>query len=586
MNDKKTLKKRIIIILFALVMSLSWTFICRNVLVKKSYFFGFFLFNFCCWLLFSYAFASSIKKDNAASSEAKQPVKQSGETPVWPIKKDNAASSKAKPPVKQSEETPVWLKEAFDNWKSEQKDQKPALCPVKIDGQSVHVSLADYLVFYNKNFVEHKAALYQYFGVISLTEKEPLISLYEDSELRCSYRLQTEGDEDFTGKYFQAGVNLYFQGNPAVPVCQIDGFISDTPEKRKMNRGDIAYRMEVCFLGNDDDSKKRYEENRGKDLGWKALKYAGMVTPRNVRLVGICPKCGQSFAFHSYAVYLTQDDAAYSDDGLDVCTITDPNIDKSTWMYEADGKTFRYYNSFCCPYCGEPYIDYKNQPENKKFGVSACVHLGHQLYQAGYEHSKQLSEQDKKPEEMADTGSDNEHGKQFSEPERKPEEKADSGSDNGSDSVELDDLSYIKKMYHQQNGPWHRYSILIDARPAAWITIIDWADYMAEADLDKITTVTYGSPGEKEKEINDQFKKYKKMANIPELQNERSRLAIGGVSRVLHCPVKIVWFNQKRVIKVFTWVDDDKLMERYVETVIRRTFGTADAMKPVMPYNA
>lgn len=43
MNDKKTLKKRIIIILFALVMSLSWTFICRNVLVKKSYFFGFFV---------------------------------------------------------------------------------------------------------------------------------------------------------------------------------------------------------------------------------------------------------------------------------------------------------------------------------------------------------------------------------------------------------------------------------------------------------------------------------------------------------------------------------------------------------------
>ncbi|MBR6090931.1 MAG: leucine-rich repeat domain-containing protein, partial [Anaerolineaceae bacterium] len=48
--------------------------------------------------------------------------------------------------------------------------------------------------------------------------------------------------------------------------------------------------------------------------------------------------------------------------------------------YETDGKTFRYYNSFCCPHCGTAYIDYKHKPELKHFGVSACVHLGRKLY--------------------------------------------------------------------------------------------------------------------------------------------------------------------------------------------------------------
>ena len=220
------------------------------------------------------------------------------------------------------------------------------------------------------------------FHIFTLTEKEPVIRLLEDDRLVCEYRLQTEGDEDFTGKYFQAGFRLYFQGDPKAPVFQMDGFISDTPEKREMTFDDIAYRMEICFLPGGAYSEKRSEMNRGKDLLFKALKYPNMTTPGNVRLVGICPECGNSFAFHGYEVYMAQMDVAYSDDGLNTCDISDQDIDVNTWSYETEGKTFRYYNSFCCPYCGTPYIDYKKYPEMKKFGVSACVHLGEKLYSA------------------------------------------------------------------------------------------------------------------------------------------------------------------------------------------------------------
>lgn len=47
--------------------------------------------------------------------------------------------------------------------------------------------------------------------------------------------------------------------------------------------------------------------------------------------------------------------------------------------------------------------------------------------------------------------------------------------------------------------------------------------------------------------------------------------------------MKIVWFNQTQVLRFFTIVDDETLIKKYIETVIRRTFGTNDAMKLAKP---
>lgn len=250
---------------------------------------------------------------------------------------------------------------------------KPQTAPARFEGTGIYVDSAALL--------QWLPAQYELQGVLPLTEKEPTITLYEDGVKTREYRLQTEKDEDFTGKYFQISIRLGMQGNPSVPVAQIDGFVSDTPEDRKMTMDDVSYRMEGHFLAcGGANTKVRYEMNRGQDLPMKALKYPGYTTPSNVRLVGICPDCGKSFCFHGYAFYMGQNDVAYSDDGLDCCQISDYNIDKDSWTYEADGKTFRYCNSFCCPHCGAPYIDYRKFPEKKFFGVSGCVHLGRKVY--------------------------------------------------------------------------------------------------------------------------------------------------------------------------------------------------------------
>ena len=256
----------------------------------------------------------------------------------------------------------------------------PLYKPVDIkDGNAIYVDSVALMMHLKKH---PQRPVYEFCGVIPLREKEPRIFLYEDNVKTKEYLLQVQGDEDFSGKYFHVSIRLWIQGNPAVPIAQIDGFVSDTPEERKITLNDIGYRMEVHFLAcGGEIGKCRYEMNRGQDLPMKALKYQGYTTPSNIRLVGVCPDCGKSFCFHGYAFYMAQSDVAYSDEGLDCCEIQAYDIDKDTWTYETDGKCFRYYNSFNCPHCGTPYIDYKKHPENKVFGVSGCVLLGRKHYQ-------------------------------------------------------------------------------------------------------------------------------------------------------------------------------------------------------------
>lgn len=252
------------------------------------------------------------------------------------------------------------------------------LIPARLEGTGIYVKSAELLEWLNCNRL---AGQYELRGVMPLTEKEPVITLYEDGVKTREYRLQTEKDEDFTGKYFQIAVRMGMQGNPSVPVVQTDGFLSDTPEERNMTTQDIGYRMEGHFLAcGGKYTQIRREGNRGQDLPMKALKYVGYTTPSNIRMIGICPDCGKSFSFHSYCVYMADYDVAYSDDGQDCCQISAHNVASEDWKCQVEGKTFRYYNSFCCPHCGTPYIDYRKFPEIKKFGVCGCVHLGRKLY--------------------------------------------------------------------------------------------------------------------------------------------------------------------------------------------------------------
>ncbi|MBO4423789.1 MAG: hypothetical protein J5879_10130 [Clostridia bacterium] len=144
----------------------------------------------------------------------------------------------------------------------------------------------------------------------------------------------------------------------------------------------------------------------------------------------------------------------------------------------------------------------------------------------------------------------------------------------------IDDLTYIAEMKHFSKDGWHQYDVLLASRGYGWEMIPDWADYIAEADLDDVSEVTVFSAGNDTQYVTESYHANGgKCAQTPEAQRENGGLSIAGISKTLHSPMKIIWYNQTRVLRFYTFTDDDLLMKKYVETFIRRTFGTGDAMK-------
>ena len=148
----------------------------------------------------------------------------------------------------------------------------------------------------------------------------------------------------------------------------------------------------------------------------------------------------------------------------------------------------------------------------------------------------------------------------------------------------IDDITFIRDIKHIHAEPWHQYDVLLEARPYGWDFMKDWADYMVTADLENVSQVTAGSLGSEEKSITaSYFSNGEQCKRIPELDTEMGLLSIGGMSQTLRSPVKIVWFNQTRVIRLFTLVEDEQLIRKYTETMVRRTFKTENAMKLAKP---
>lgn len=152
---------------------------------------------------------------------------------------------------------------------------------------------------------------------------------------------------------------------------------------------------------------------------------------------------------------------------------------------------------------------------------------------------------------------------------------------NNNNANVLDEASYIHAVEHIV-GHWHQYDFTLATKGYGWEYILSSAEYMVEADLFNIGTISVtpaaGSP------IKEYVSDYKatgeNISLISGLKNEESMLGVGGMSKALGgVPLKIVWINQTNLIRIMTPVDDAEFMIRYMETVIRRSFGTADALK-------
>lgn len=144
----------------------------------------------------------------------------------------------------------------------------------------------------------------------------------------------------------------------------------------------------------------------------------------------------------------------------------------------------------------------------------------------------------------------------------------------------LNDMTYILDMRHVANQPWHQYDVLLAVGGYGWDYMIAQEDYIASADLSDISQVTTSVAMGDDEDITASFHRNGgKLSAMPEVRAEGSSLSVAGVSKVLKAPLKIVLFNQTRVLRFFTVVDDELLVRKYAESFIRRNFGTKDEMK-------
>lgn len=164
---------------------------------------------------------------------------------------------------------------------------------------------------------------------------------------------------------------------------------------------------------------------------------------------------------------------------------------------------------------------------------------------------------------------------------RQTEENGPQSAPQGADDY-LDDVAFISEMQRvvTPDGHWQQYDAVLDARGYGWDMMKNWADYMAVADLEHISQVETGDMDGEKLNVTESYAQHgESCRETPELSTERGMLSIAGMSKVLLAPVKIAWINQTNRLRFFTVVVDETTLRKYVETMVRRNFGSEDAMK-------
>ena len=228
-------------------------------------------------------------------------------------------------------------------------------------------------------FKKEENCSFSFHTTIPLEEKTPTISIYEGDKLAAEYYLENNENEDFSDKLLsirgsficRGGVSwLMFEG-VVILNRQVD---IDLAFK---SLDTIIYRFENHYIDAENEkTKEAISWIDGAELDAKGLRQGNHITPANVRCVGMCRKCNKSFVFYTLNYQMRNAQPVYSDDGLNTARLHTEPVDKKNWRITLGGITYRYYNNFCCPHCGETYIDYKKHNELKRYGNLGCVHFG------------------------------------------------------------------------------------------------------------------------------------------------------------------------------------------------------------------
>lgn len=211
--------------------------------------------------------------------------------------------------------------------------------------------------------------------VFKLTLPIPEIKVYENNQLVRLYRIESlKANPNLSGQFLHSSIRIL--ENSAV---MIDGIISKSnisfPKWTDENYE--AVRLQPFYLSNANDNNLRLI---GKGLFDRGLHFSGTVTPTTVRSICICDNCKQSFSLHHFHAGFSEGQYFYSSESKETLFVPYNSISNMptqlqetvdlTSLLEVESKLpkssdghFLYYNSFKCPYCFTPFVDFEKHKE-------------------------------------------------------------------------------------------------------------------------------------------------------------------------------------------------------------------------------
>lgn len=215
----------------------------------------------------------------------------------------------------------------------------------------------------------------EYLNVIAFKTSNPIIRVFENGVLRKSFLIETlSKNPDLTGQYFHSSVRVLENG-----AVMIDGIISKNKDKlaESSNNDFEGIRFQPFFLLSMAEEKNN--QLIGKGLFDRGLHYSGYVTASNIRVICICDECQKSFSVEHFHAGFSETQYYYSNDSKQTLIVPytqipnqpahlQTDIDEET-LAEVESKLpkpnigtgkFKYYNSFRCPHCLSPFIDFQN----------------------------------------------------------------------------------------------------------------------------------------------------------------------------------------------------------------------------------
>lgn len=201
----------------------------------------------------------------------------------------------------------------------------------------------------------------------------PLINVFENDKLYRVFVVETlTNNPNLTGQFLHASIRIL--PNSGV---MIDGIVSKSNTTHPSWKDDDyeAIRLQPFFLSNANQYNLQLV---GKGLFERGLHFTGTVTPSTVRNICICDNCSESFAIQHFHAGFSEVQYFYSSDSKETLIASYDSIEDMPRQLQENisndvvgqiekklpqpsnhNGSFNYYNSFRCPHCLAPYIDFE-----------------------------------------------------------------------------------------------------------------------------------------------------------------------------------------------------------------------------------